>query len=161
MDNKSLKGRQLEIERLLDAPIELVWEVWTNPEHIKNWWGPNGFTNTISKMEIKEQGAWNLTMHGPDGKDYRNESIFTHIEKYKRIEYDHVSGPKFHATITFEKQGKKTFMAWTMTFESAAVKEQVVKTFGAAEGLKQNVSKLGDYLAKISQTEKTTTTTKI
>ncbi len=146
---KSLKGQQLEIERLLDAPVELVWEVWTNPEHIKHWWGPDGFTNTIQKMEVKEKGAFNLTMHGPDGKDYRNESLFTHIEKYKRIEYDHVSGPKFHAAITFEKQGEKTLMTWRMTFESVATKEQVVKTFAADEGLKQNAVRLADYLSRM------------
>jgi uncharacterized protein YndB with AHSA1/START domain len=146
---KSLRNRQLEIERLLDAPVELVWEVWTNPEHLKHWWGPEGFTNTISKMDTTVKGAFNLTMHGPDGKDYRNESIFTHIEKHKRIEYDHISGPKFHAAITFEKQGKKTLMTWTMTFESVDLKEHVVKTFGAAEGLKQNAIRLATYLSNM------------
>jgi uncharacterized protein YndB with AHSA1/START domain len=146
---KSLKNRQLEIERLLDAPVELVWEVWTNPEHLKHWWGPDGFTNTISKMEMKVNGAFNLTMHGPDGKDYRNESIFTHIEKPNRIEYDHMTGPKFHAAIVFEKQGNKTLMIWTMTFESVDQKEHVVKTFGAAEGLKQNTVRLATYLSRI------------
>lgn len=147
---KSLTGRQLEIERLLDAPVELVWEVWTNPEHIKHWWGPNGFTNTISRMDTKEKGEWDLVMHGPDGTDYKNKSVFTHIEKYSRIEYDHVSGPRFHAAITFERQGKKTLMTWRMTFESVALKEQVVEKFGAAEGLKQNVTRLEAYLQKNS-----------
>src|SRR6478672_4273850 len=44
--------RELTISRLLNAPIELVWEVFTEPEHIENWWGPNGFTNTIFQMEV-------------------------------------------------------------------------------------------------------------
>jgi uncharacterized protein YndB with AHSA1/START domain len=131
--------------------VELVWEVWTNPEHIRHWWGPDGFTNTILKMEVKEKGAFNLTMHGPDGKDYKNESFFTHIEKFQRLEYDHVTGPKFHAAVTFEKQGKKTLMMWRMTFESVALKEQVVKTFGADEGLRQNAVRLAEYLSKILQ----------
>src|SRR5437762_5468671 len=61
--------REINISRLLHAPIELVWEVWTNPEHIKNWWGPNGFTNTITKMEVEPGGEWDLVMHGPDGTD--------------------------------------------------------------------------------------------
>ncbi len=43
----STSDREIKISRLLNAPVELVWEVWTNPEHLKNWWGPNGFTNTI------------------------------------------------------------------------------------------------------------------
>ena len=48
--------RELIITRLLHAPVEVVWEVWTNPEHIINWWGPDGFTNTISKMEVQPGG---------------------------------------------------------------------------------------------------------
>ncbi|WP_199717166.1 SRPBCC domain-containing protein [Flavobacterium sp. 102] len=72
--------REITVSRLLNAPIALVWEVWTNPDHIKNWWGPNGFTNTITKMEVISNGLWNLVMHGPDGTDYDNESIFTEVE---------------------------------------------------------------------------------
>jgi uncharacterized protein YndB with AHSA1/START domain len=49
----STADRELRISRLLDAPIKLVWEVWTNPDHIKKWWGPNGFTNTIHLMDLK------------------------------------------------------------------------------------------------------------
>ena len=55
--------RELIFSRLLDVPIKLVWEVWTNPEHIKLWWGPDGFTNTIKKMDIKPNGEWHLIMH--------------------------------------------------------------------------------------------------
>ena len=46
--------RELRISRVLNAPIELVWEVWTDPEHLKQWWGPDGFTNTITKMEMRK-----------------------------------------------------------------------------------------------------------
>jgi uncharacterized protein YndB with AHSA1/START domain len=58
----STADRELLISRLLDAPIKLVWEVWTNPDHIKNWWGPNGFTNTIHLMDVKVGGEWDLAM---------------------------------------------------------------------------------------------------
>jgi uncharacterized protein YndB with AHSA1/START domain len=138
--------RELIITRTLDASIDLVWKVWTNPEHIKNWWGPTGFTNTIHKMEVKPGGEWDLVMHGPDGTDYKNKSIFKEIVKNERIVYEHISGPKFLATITFTAQGKKTFLKWHMLFESAEQFEQVVKTFKADEGLKQNVDKLEKYL---------------
>ena len=46
------EGRELRLTRLIDAPIDVVWEVWTKPEHIKSWWGPTGFTNTIDTMEV-------------------------------------------------------------------------------------------------------------
>jgi uncharacterized protein YndB with AHSA1/START domain len=139
--------RELLITRLLNAPIELVWEVWTNPQHISQWWGPDGFTNTISEMDIKPGGEWNLVMHGPDGTDYKNKSVFKEIVKHKKIVYEHISAPKFLATIEFEKQGKQTFLKWHMLFESREQFIQTVKTFKADEGLKQNIEKLGSYLA--------------
>jgi uncharacterized protein YndB with AHSA1/START domain len=139
-------NREIRLSRLLNAPIELVWEVWTNPEHIKEWWGPNGFTNTISKMDFRENGEWDLTMHGPDGTDYKNKSVFKEIVKYKKIMYEHVSSPKFLATISFEAQGEKTLIDWHMLFETKEQFIQVVKTFKADQGLRQNMAKLNHYL---------------
>jgi len=69
------KDRELYIEKLLNAPVDLVWEAFATPEHIAQWWGPDGFTNTISKMDLKAGGEWNLVMHGPDGTNYDNKSI--------------------------------------------------------------------------------------
>jgi uncharacterized protein YndB with AHSA1/START domain len=149
MKNESnAADREISISRLLNAPIELVWEVWTNPDHIKNWWGPNGFTNTISKMDIKPGGEWDLIMHGPDGTDYKNKSVFKEIVRHKKIVYEHVSAPKFIATINFESRNDKTFIHWHMLFESREQFIQVIKTFKADEGLKQNVAKLEVYMEK-------------
>ncbi|HMK18674.1 MAG TPA: SRPBCC domain-containing protein [Chitinophagaceae bacterium] len=137
--------RELTISRLLNAPRELVWEVWTKAEHIKNWWGPTGFTNTIFSMDVKPGGEWDFIMHGPDGTDYKNKSIYKEIIKPERIVFEHVS-PKFIATITFEEKNGKTLLTWNMLFETKEQFERVVKTFKADEGLKQNIVKLQDYL---------------
>lgn len=147
-NNSATADRELRLSRLLNAPVALVWEVFINPEHIKNWWGPNGFTNTISKMEVKENGEWDLVMHGPDGTDYKNKSIFREVIKHRKLVYYHVSGPRFLATIEFEAQGDKTLLKWHMLFESNELFEQVVKTFRADVGLKQNVEKLLVYLTR-------------
>ena len=144
----STSDRELIVTRTLNAPVELVWEVWTDPNHIKNWWGPVGFTNTIQEMDVRPGGEWNLIMHGPDGTDYKNKSIYKEIVKHEKIVLEHVSAPKFTATITFRAQGKKTLLNWHMVFESAEQFEQVVKTFKADQGLKQNVDKLEKYLAE-------------
>jgi uncharacterized glyoxalase superfamily protein PhnB/uncharacterized protein YndB with AHSA1/START domain len=138
--------REIKISRLLNAPVDLVWDVWTDPEHISNWWGPEGFTNTIHSMDMKEEGEWSLTMHGPDGTDYKNRSVFKEIVPMKKIVFDHISGPKYQATVLFEPQGDKTMITWHMVFESKEQFIQVVKTFKADEGLKQNVEKLDAYL---------------
>jgi uncharacterized protein YndB with AHSA1/START domain len=149
-EKDNTQDRELLLTRVLNAPIELVWEVWTNPEHIAQWWGPNGFTNTITKMEVTAGGEWDLVMHGPDGTDYKNKSIFKEIIRHKKIVYEHVSAPKFIATIEFEAQGDKTFIKWHMLFESREQFIQVVKTFKADEGLKQNIQKLNHYLITLN-----------
>src|ERR1700733_10924709 len=98
--------REIRISRLLNAPIELVWEVWTDPEHIKNWWGPNGFTNTITKMDVKPGGDWELVMHGPDGTNYPNKSVFKEVLKHQRLVFQHFA-PNFTTTIDFVPEGNK------------------------------------------------------
>lgn len=147
--NSSTKDREITISRTLNAPVELVWEVWTNPEHIANWWGPNGFTNTITKMDLTPGGEWLLVMHGPDGTDYKNKSIFKEIVPHKKIVFQHIA-PNFVATIDFEAQGEKTHLNWHMLFETAEEFIRVVKTFKADEGLKQNIEKLSAYLIQFA-----------
>src|SRR5258706_7128695 len=75
--------------RVFDAPRELVWKVWTEPEHIGKWWGPNGFTTTTHKMEVKAGGVWRFVMHGPDGRDYQNKITFIEVVKPERLVYKH------------------------------------------------------------------------
>ncbi len=146
-DKKSnTSDREIIITRKLDAPVKLVWEVWTKPEHIAKWWGPDGFTNTITLMDVRPGGEWELVMHGPDGTDYKNKSIFKEIVYCKKIVYEHVTGPRFVATVDFEEQGEQTIITWKMLFETAEEFIHTVKTFKADEGLKQNVAKLNVYL---------------
>ncbi|HTR31787.1 MAG TPA: SRPBCC family protein [Puia sp.] len=138
--------RELRVSRLLDAPVDLVWEVWTKPEHLAQWWGPNGFTNTIGLMDVRPGGGWDLTMHGPDGTDYKNKSVFREVVLHRRIVYEHLSAPKFIATVEFEAKGRQTLITWHMLFRTAEEFIHTVKTFKADEGLKQNFEKLGRYL---------------
>ncbi len=146
MENNT-QDRELLLMRTLNAPIELVWEVWTKPEHIAQWWGPNGFTNTITIMEPVPGGHWHLVMHGPDGTNYPNKSKFIEIIEFKRISYEHFN-PHIIATIDFEADGERTHIKWHMLFDSATVFQAVIKEHNASEGLKQNVEKLQVYLTK-------------
>jgi len=149
----STADRELILTRTLDAPVELVWEVWTKPEHIANWWGPNGFTNTIHKMDFRPGGEWDFVMHGPDGTDFKNTHYYKEIIPLKRIVMEHITGPKFTATIDFEARGDKTEIRWWMLFESAEQFIQVVKTFKADKGLEQNIDKLNAYLADMQKSD--------
>ncbi len=148
MENRKSEtsDRELVISRMLNAPVELVWEAWTKPEHIAQWWGPDGFSNTITKMDMVKGGEWDLVMHGPDGTEYVNKSIFKEIVPRKKIVYEHVTGPKFVATVKFEARGEQTIITWQMLFETAEEFIRTVKTFKADQGLKQNIEKLLVYL---------------
>ncbi len=144
----SLKNRRMSISRLIKAPRHLVWEVWTNPEHIKHWWGPNGFTNTIHKMEVKQGGVWEFIMHGPDGTDYKNKNVFSEVVEGEKLVYNHVTGPLFEATITLVSQGDDTQVTMTSVFESEEQLKKVIEVFKADEGMKQNIDRLERYLAQ-------------
>jgi uncharacterized protein YndB with AHSA1/START domain len=137
--------REMSISRTLNAPIALVWEVWTKPEHIAKWWGPNGFSNTITVMDMQPGGEWHLVMHGPDGTDFKNRSVFKEIIPHKKIVFEH-SAPNFITTVDFEDLGDKTHLNWHMLFESKELFLAIVKAHKADEGLKQNVEKMEVYL---------------
>jgi uncharacterized protein YndB with AHSA1/START domain len=140
-------GREISMTRLLNAPREMVWKVWTEPEHISKWWGPNGFTDTIEKMDLKPNGEWNHVLHGPDGTDYKNASVFVEVLKPEKIVFKHTNSPLSTTTVTFEAQGDKTFMQWKMVFESMEEYQKVDKNYRAGEGMKQNIEKMEAYLS--------------
>ena len=142
--------REIVATRVFDAPRELVWEVWTDPKHLAQWWGPNGFTNTVHEIEVKPGGVWRFIMHGPDGTDYKNEVVYVEVVKPERLVYDHVSGPKFHVTVTFTEEGNKTRLNMKMLFESTAERDNTVKKFGAVEGLNQTLGRLQEHVTKMA-----------
>lgn len=143
---KNKADRSIRLTATLSAPVEKVWEAWSNPDHIKHWWGPNGFTNTITKMDLQPGGEWLLVMHGPDGTDYDNKSVFTEIVEQKKIAYEHISGHFFIATIEFEAKEQSTVMHWEMLFETAEEYHKIIVEYKAGESLQQNIDRLANYL---------------
>lgn len=146
-----LAERELHFSRLLDAPIGLVWKVWTTPEHIKLWWGPDGFSNTILKMDVRKGGEWLLIMHGPDGRDYEIKSIFREVARHKRIVYEQLTVFRYIATIEFEDLNNKTSIHWKMQFESPEALRQAAEAYGVKVGFEQNAQRLVDYLVMKEQ----------
>jgi uncharacterized protein YndB with AHSA1/START domain len=149
----STAGREIVITRVFDAPRELVWDAWTDPKQVVQWWGPIGFTTTIHEMNVKPGGVWRHTMHGPDGTDYPGTSTFIEVVKPERIVLSHIGGRKgepglqSEATWTFEEQGDKTKLTLRMVFPSAEIREHAAKSYGVVEGGKQTLDRLGEFLA--------------
>ena len=160
MNSKTNRGddasdREIVLSRVFHASRELVWEAWTNPAQIVKWWGPRGFSTTIKRMDFRVGGEWTHTMHGPDGTNYPNKSIFKEIVPLERITYSHGGGREngdgpgatFTATWTFESEGpEKTRLTLRMVFPSKEARDTVVRAYGAVEGGKQTLERLGDQL---------------
>ncbi|HET6308511.1 MAG TPA: SRPBCC domain-containing protein [Rhodopila sp.] len=150
--------REILITRVFDAPRELVWQAMTDPRHVVRWWGPHGFTTTIEAMEVRPGGVWTHVMHGPDGTDYPNHSVFQEVVYPERIVFAHggarPGGPEagFVATWTFEAAGDKTRVTIRMVFPSAAQRDIVVKEYGAIEGGQQTLERLAAHLPKMGVT---------
>jgi len=145
------EARSLVTTRMFDAPRELVFEAWTHPNHLSHWWGPTGFSITTRAFDFRPGGTWQLVMHGPDGRDYQNRITFDEIVAPERIAFHHNaegSEQVHHWTfVTFEAVGGKTKFTMRLVFPSAEEKDRVVREHGAAEGLKQTVGRLGEYVA--------------
>jgi uncharacterized protein YndB with AHSA1/START domain len=147
--------RSMIATRIYDAPRELVWQAWTDPAHLAQWWGPDGFTTTTSAFEHRPGGVWRFVMHGPDGRDYQNRISFDEIVKPERIVYRHGGGDdvepvQFTVTVTFEELGGKTRLTMRGVFPSAAERDRVIKEYGADKGLVQTLARLGQHLAAMA-----------
>ena len=145
-------GNQLIHTRLLNAPRELVWDVWTKPEHIKEWWGPDGFTLTHKSMEVKPGMVWDFILHGM-GQDFDNIIEYIEVVKPSLLSYKHVGNSEdfsFFVTVTFEDQGGKTLLIMKSTFKSAAIIEELNRQVKAIEGGKQTLNRMEQYLKNLT-----------
>jgi uncharacterized protein YndB with AHSA1/START domain len=149
----NIEDRQITATRIFDAPRELVWKTWTDPAHISNWWGPEGFSTTTETMDVRPGGVWKHVMHGPDGTDYPNETVFIEVVEPERLRYTNSGGvedrtfAKFESVVTFTDMAGKTELTVKMTFESAKIRDKIAEEYGAIEGLHQMLGRLKQFLA--------------
>lgn len=138
---------EIVIARTINVPAEKIFEAFTDPEALTNWWGPNGFSTTTHSMEFRPGGSWKFTMHGPDGTDFKNLVHYKEIERPKRIAYRHGGDEEtehiqFQVETTFEEANGKTTILHRMKFESEERKQDVIKNYGAVEGGRQTFHRL-------------------
>ncbi|MFZ5629222.1 MAG: SRPBCC family protein [Spirochaetota bacterium] len=142
----------MSVSRLVDAPRELVWKIWTEPEHVKEWWGPNGFTNSIHKFNPVPGGEWIFTMHGPDGTDYPNSVRFVEVIRNERLIYDHAQpedGGSFRTFVHFTDEGGKTRLSMRAVFSTIEYRQLLMEKYGALEGQQQHIARMVEYADKL------------
>jgi uncharacterized protein YndB with AHSA1/START domain len=127
-------------DKTIAAPPAEVYAAMSDPTRIAKWWGPDGFTNTIHKFDFQPGGQWLLTMHGPDGTDYPNESRFARLIPDRVFEIEHFSGHHFLLTIELHGTESGTTVHWRQTFDTVEHYEQIAQFVALAN--EQNLERL-------------------
>jgi len=117
----SARDAALRTERSFSVAPREVFAAFEQPDRLAQWWGPSGFTNTFERFEFRPGGRWVFMMHGPNGTDYPNESVFREIQPNTRIVIEHVVKPWFTLTVTLSARGDGTHLTWVQEFESPDV----------------------------------------
>ncbi len=134
--------------RIVNASRDLVYTAWTDPNHLKNWWGPAGFTNTFNEFDLRPGGKWSFIMHGPERGNYTNECEFIKIEKPSLIAWQRISKPIFKVVAAFEEiSADTTRVVFRMIFASA-MECGKVKPFAVGKN-EENFDRLENELAKM------------
>ena len=134
--------------RIVTATIDTVYRAWTEPDHLKNWWGPDGFTNTFLEFDLRPGGKWRFIMHGPDKGNYPNECEFIQIEKPSLIAWKRFSKPLFRVVASFVTVSpEKTKIVFRMIFDSPEECNKV-KVF-AVDKNEENFDRLENELTKM------------
>ncbi|MFT3734460.1 MAG: SRPBCC family protein [Rhodocyclaceae bacterium] len=115
---EEIRTRSDTRSRFIAASPAEVFAAMSSAERVARWWGPQGFRSTIHSFEFRPGGEWRLTMHGPDGTDYPNESRFVRVEADRGFEIEHLSGHHFFLSLDLEAQGAGTLLHWRQTFDT-------------------------------------------
>ena len=126
--------------RELPASPASVFAAIQDPVRLARWWGPDGFTNTFHLFEFREGGSWQLTMHGPDGTNYPNQSEFLEIVPNARVRIKHVNQPHFELSMSLEPSATGTLVSWFCVFENPEFAEKLRQFLEAAN--EQNLDRL-------------------
>jgi uncharacterized protein YndB with AHSA1/START domain len=144
------KPNEINILRVYDAPVKMVWDAWTT-DQVGHWWGPRGFTITTHSKDIRPGGMWHYTMHGPDGVDYVNKTRYFEVEPLSKMVYDHggndEKNPMFRVTVLFKEVGGKTHLDMTMAFPTPEAASDSRKFIKKANG-DSTWDRLAEYLGK-------------
>lgn len=136
--------RELVTSRVIAAPRARVYAAFADPAQLARWWGPAGFTNTFETFDLRAGGSWRFVMHGPDGVDYPNESVFVEVLPEQRVVINHVSAPNFEMSITFSDHGPRTAVGWRQRFASAEECRRIAPL--AVPANEQNLDRLAALL---------------
>jgi uncharacterized protein YndB with AHSA1/START domain len=119
------EDRTFRTSRTVPATPEAIYRAFESPALLAAWWGPDGFANTFERFEFTAGGSWKFVMHGPDGKDYPNESRFVALEPGRRVVIRHDCAPYFTLTVLLVPVAAGTQLTWEQVFDDAGTAQAV------------------------------------
>lgn len=147
----SLEERTLFIDRIFDAPREVVFKAWTDPQHMVHWWGPRGFKSTVLTLDLRPGGAYRIHMRSPENTDHWSQGVYREVVPPGRLvmvgswadKDGNPTTPETVATITFEDLGGKTRLTLHQVFETETARD------AHRGGWTSSMDVLAEYLASL------------
>jgi uncharacterized protein YndB with AHSA1/START domain len=145
--------QELSIVRTFDAPRELVFKAYTDPNLIPRWWGPRIFTTTVDRMDVRAGGVWRFVQRDSGGNEYAFHGVYHEIVPPERIvqtfEFEGMPGHVMLETATFEEHDGKTTVTGHAVFQSVEDRDGELNS-GMEEGAAETMDRLEELLEKLS-----------
>ena len=148
--------QEIRITRTFDGPRDLVWKMWTTAEHLRNWWGPEGWTLPVCEMDFRPGGSWFYCMEGPDAMQSCGKATYLEIEVPQRLIYEDIftdaegnmipGMPVAQIVLEFVRTGDKTTLISTSRYPTKEDRDTVID-MGVETGIDQTMNRLDEYLA--------------
>ena len=142
------------LEREFDAPRALVWEAMTKPEHVKQWWGPRGYTLPSCEIDLRVGGEWRYLSRTPDGSEYLFRGEYREIKPVERLSYTWMFDvAPFNETVAvetveLEERDGRTYVRTTMEWPSKEARDGHAQSMG--DGAAQTMDRLEELLATLA-----------
>ena len=145
--------QEITITHEFDAPRELVYRCYTEPELMARWWGPRYLTNVIQELDVRPGGSWRVVQRAPDGNEYGFHGVYHLVDRPNQIvwtfEFEGVPGHVSLETVTFEDLGGRTRVVTHAVFQSLADRDAMVAS-GMELGVREGFERMAELLAELA-----------
>ena len=145
-------GREIIITTVYHAPRDKVWRAYTEPDLIKQWWGPRYLTTTIDKMEVRPGGIWRFVQKDPEGNEYGFHGVYHELLRPERIiqtfEWEGMPGHVSLEVAHFEEKDGKTTVTGVAVFETVEDRDGMIQS-GMEKGVNEGAERLAELLARM------------
>ena len=139
--------------RVFDAPRRLVWEAWTNPEHLPHWMlGPSGWTMPVCEIDLRPGGAWHFVWRHADGNEMEMRGVYREVTPPERLVSTESWGgdwPETLNTLILAEQDGKTTITQRVLYPSKEAREAALRT-GMKHGVSLSFNRLDEHLRTIA-----------